>query len=521
MSVTDDKTQRYSLAPVDRTGVMFGLSGVQVVLLLSALVGASMSLVSGRSMLWSVAWFISVVCFAVLPVAGIPLVQQVPTVIRFIRTRPATKRSWIAAVPLLEVTAPSAPSLGTTTTPPKRSQIVLPKAMERQELLAVDPSRLAFYGRTAPIGIVWDRACGTVACTMRVAGSGFFLADAGEQDRMLAGWGEALAAFARRSSPVVQIRWSEWAAPAPAAEHRNWILDNLSPQPNQGAVDSYEDLVSNAGPLGTRHEILITVVVSMKQLIQLKSRRTGNRVEACIEAAITHTRLFGERLESCGLMVSGPLTPGELGQAIRSRLDPACIPVMDALSKTIGERTGVVSPKNLGPLSARNEWTYFQTDGCFHQAYVVSEWPLTPVPASWLRPLLTTESDEPRLFTTFLEPIGSKASRLAINKSLAKIESDVEQKQKAGFRIGAAQKRQQRAIETKEEELVSGHPEFGYAAVVIVSGRTLDSLARNAEQVTQAAGQAGIELRALHGRHDQAVCASLPLARSLVEKKWW
>jgi hypothetical protein len=513
--------RRYSLAPIDRTGVMFGLDGSQVGVLIVGLFGATFMLIGGASLQWPLLWVVLSVGLATAPTGGIPAVQQIPVLVRFVKSRPPKRRSWVAPVPLLEVISPSSPSPGTTGAPNKRSRVALPKAMEKQELLAVDPSGLGFLGRTAPVAVVWDRVCGTLAATIRVTGSGFALAEAGEQDRMLAGWGEALASFVREGTPVVQVRWSEWAAPAPAAQHRNWIAEHLSPNPDAGAIAAYEQLVSASGPLGTRHEVLLTVVVSMQSVRQPKQRRISTRVETAVEACLMHTRLFADRLEMLGLIVSGPLTPGELGESIRARLDPSCIPVMDRLSRTIGERTGVVSPSNLGPLSARNEWTWFQADTAYHRAYVVAEWPRTPVPASWMRPVLTSASDEPRTFTTFLEPIPAKVSRRAIDRSLAKIDSDSEQKQKAGFRIGAAQRRQRNAIEDREEELVSGHPEFGFSGIVIVTGKTLESLERNGEQVQQAAAQAGIELRELHGRHDQAVTASLPMARSLISKKWW
>ena len=499
---------------------MFGLSGAQVGVLGAGLLGASLMLTAGVSLLAAGAWFVGSVGFAVVPVAGIPLVGQVPTLLRFVRSRPVRRRSWIAPVPLLEVTSPSVPTEGTGRAP-GRARAALPKAMELQELLAVDPTGRGFLGRTAPVGVVWDRVSGTLAATVRVSGSGFVLAEPADQDRMLAGWGDALAVFVREGTPVVQIRWSEWAAPAPAAAHRAWIAEHLSPNPDPGAIGAYEQLVSRSGPLGTRHEVLLTVVVSMRSVRQPRHRHITTRVETAVDAVLAHTRLFAERLEGIGLAVTGPLAPGEIGETVRARLDPSAIAVMDRLSRSIGERTGVIAPSNMGPLSARSDWSWWQTDGCYHRALVVTEWPRLAVPAAWMRPVLLGACDEPRSFTTFLEPIALKVSRRAIDRSLAKLDSDAEQKQRAGFRIGAAQRRQRAAVEDREEELVSGHPEFGFSGIVCVCARTLDGLERNCEQVTQAAAQAGIELRALHGRHDQAVTASLPLARSLVTKKWW
>src|SRR5690606_7560487 len=48
-----------------------------------------------------------------------------------------------------------------------------------------------------PVGVVRDRAAGSVTALVRVHGYGFPLAAGVEQDQMLAGWGAALSPFAR------------------------------------------------------------------------------------------------------------------------------------------------------------------------------------------------------------------------------------------------------------------------------------------------------------------------------------
>ena len=63
----------------------------------------------------------------------------------------------------------------------------------------------------------------------------------------------------------------------------------------------------------------------------------------------------------------------------------------------------------------------------------------------------------------------------------------------------------------REEELVAGYAEIGYAGLVTVSARTLDELEEDAEIVEQLARESGMELRCLDGRQDTAWAAALPL----------
>ena len=123
-----------------------------------------------------------------------------------------------------------------------------------------------------------------------------------------------------------------------------------------------------------------------------------------------------------------------------------------------------------------------------------------------------------RTVSVFFEPIARSKSNRSIRREAAKIESDTDQRQQKGFRVGAAHRRAARAVEEREEELVAGYGEFSYAGVVTVTAATEAELDEATDQVTQVAASVGLELRPLHGRHDQAMAAVLPLARGLAPK---
>ena len=73
----------------------------------------------------------------------------------------------------------------------------------------------------------------------------------------------------------------------------------------------------------------------------------------------------------------------------------------------------------------------------------------------------------------------------------------------------------------REEELVAGYRELTYAGVVTVTARSVEDLERVSDDLCQKAGEQGLELRALHGRHDQAFAVGLPVGRGLASPSRW
>lgn len=123
-----------------------------------------------------------------------------------------------------------------------------------------------------------------------------------------------------------------------------------------------------------------------------------------------------------------------------------------------------------------------------------------------------------RTITVCFEPIPRSRSQRSIVRDAAKLASDVDHRNERGLRVGAHHRRAAQAVEEREDELVAGYGEFSYTAVVIVTGQTADQLDLASEQIIHAAAAVGVELRPLHGRHDQAVAATLPLARGFARR---
>ena len=499
MSATKAASERtwYRISPLDETGVFLGLSLVQLV------VGCAAALTGALLMV-----FVSVpvgalvvAMFGGLALArhtGEPVLHQLPTVGRLVRngTKP---RTWFEPLPLL----------GPTTNPKK-----LPPALARQELLTIDP---ATYGvdLDGPVAIIREQKSGLYAITLRVVGRQFGLQEPHAQDHQLAQWARVLHGFVAERPAIAQIRWSQWASPAGIEEQRTWLDRNLAQQHLPDVLASYQALLAELNGTATRHEVLLTLTTNPSR-VRMQRRHRRNRHRAVIETLLSETRLLIGRLDQAEL-TAHVLDPTEWSRAMRLRLDPSCRTILDRLARTLGNDAGI-SPDNVLPTSFVSARTSITIDDAMHRSYWTKEWPRLDVPGDWLRPLLTYAAHT-RNITVFFEPVPRSKSQRAITAQATKIEADVEHRTEKGFRVGARHRRAAQAVREREEELVAGHAELSFGAIVTITAPDLDALDRACTDTTQIAASVGIELRPLHGRHGEALLATLPCARTAIGKR--
>lgn len=490
----------YRLSPPDRTGWMFGLSLGQLLVVAAgvfagAVLMATVSVPAGFAIMAFLAGFGSV------RVHGTSLVALVPQFVRFVGVRQRADRAWVSRLPVLGGDERGAPG-----------------ALAGLELLVVDAAEFGAGAPGVQIAVSHDRRGSTVAATLRVSGRQFGLVERAEQDWLVSQWGNALQAFVSERSAVVSVRWSEWAAPAGLDEHRAWLAEHLAAEPLDDVRVAYDRLLREAGTNAIRHEVLATVTVHTGKV--RRGRRPGeDRLHAGIATLLREVKLFADRLDGARLQVSAPLSPTEWARAMRLRLDPSCRLGLDGRLRSLGEAAGACSPANAGPIAAESAWTAWHTDGSWHRALHVSDWPRLDVPAAWMSDLILYAGSV-RTVSVFFEPVTRSKSQRSIVRDAAKIESDAAHRAEKGFRVGAHHRRARRAVEEREEELVAGFAEFSYAGVVVVSAATLEKLDAVTAEITQVAASVGVDLRPLHGRHDIAVAATLPIARGLVPKEW-
>jgi hypothetical protein len=479
---------------------MFGLSLVQLLVVAVGVTAGTLLMVT-VSVPAGLAVMVTLGAFGAVKVHGMSVVELAPQGVRFLMASRTGNAAWLVVVPVLGGDARSAP-----------------RALAGLDLLIVDAGQVGVGAPGAKIAVSRDRRAGTVAATLRVSGRQFGLIERAEQDWMVSQWGTALQAFVNERTAVVSVRWSEWAAPAGLDEHRAWLAEHLAANPLDDVRDAYERLLQEAGSHATRHEVLVTVAVHCGK-VRASKRDGRDRLGPAVKALLGEVKLFAERLEGANLSVSAPLSPAEWARVMRLRLDPSCRLSLDGRVRSLGETAGACSLGNAVPLAAETTWAGWRTDGSWHRALYVADWPRLDVAAAWMADLMLYAGSV-RTIAVFFEPIARSKSQRSIVRDAAKIESDAAHRTEKGFRVGAHHRRAARAVEEREEELVAGYGEFSYAGVVTITSPSLDELDAATAEITQVGASVGLELRPLHGRHDFAVAATLPIARGLVPKEW-
>ena len=363
----------------------------------------------------------------------------------------------------------------------------------------------------ARVGIVHDRADGTVSLALRVHGEGFLVAAPDDQDYRIDAWGQALAQFCREGHPVVRVAWSHWLAPAGIEEHRAWLDQSLRAEPDEAMLAAYDEVLAIAGRSATRSEVLVTISVATART-KLLAHHRGDRLLAAIERLLEEADLFAGQLQRAGLVVSRPLPAGVLARAVRDRLDPTAMRRLDARGRSLGELSGIVSPHNGFPLVAEETRTEVRLDDTFHRAFRVAEWPRVAVRADWMAGFLCLP-DVVRACTVVFLPESRRLARRRANALATKVGATIDQKQDHGRRVGAEERRAQAAVEALDEELEAGAGMELFVGFVDVAAPSPEHLEAACEQVLQAAANAHLELRRLDFRHAEAIVCALPLGR--------
>ena len=474
--MTNGVQRTYRLAPPDRTGHVFGLGLDQLVMIGASTAFGSIAMIAGH-----VFAGIGVVAGgAVVGVGrwrGAPLTGWLPHAALYASQR-FGGRTWLAPTTLIGGSTNDVPSV-----------------FAGLSLIVVEPTSV--NGLKRPAVVTADAHTNMYAATLRVAGRTLALVDGDAQDLALSGWGAALQALVSERPTVCQLRWSEWTTNLGLDDHRRWINHNRAVDAVPEVADAYDELVDAASHVVRHHDVLVTVSV----------HDTGPDT---VDTLLRELRLLSQRLETAGLTASAPLGPDAWVRAMRLRLDPTSRFFQS--ERPLRVVVDQLSFAAAFPMAARSEWTYWATDNSLHRSLYVVEWPRSDVPATWLGELLQ-DDEGVRSVTVGFEPVPRSRSRRSIARDAAKIASDVEHRVERGFRVGAAHRRATRAVDEREAELVAGYGEFTYGGIVTLTATTIAELDGATERVTQRAASIGVELRALHGRHDIAACVALPVAR--------
>jgi hypothetical protein len=486
----------YHLPPRRSGTAWFGLTGPQV-----ALIGAgTATVVVGISTAGSpvgilVSVVVAGVCLlaAVVPVAGQPLYQLAPTVLAYQLGRLLGRGRWNQPLPRSTATgAAPPPARGRRSLARAGGQVAgMPPVLAGLEIVAVErPGWAADRRGLAPCGLVVDRRAGTTTVVLDVRSRAFTLLGSAGQHRQLAGWAKVLAQFGRET-PVARLGWTLRTVPATLTD------DDGGWPPAGGEIT-----------LGAGHELRLWLTIDARRL----RRGRISPTDAALAAAVALT----DRCRAAGFAVTGPLSPAELAAAVRRHADPAGLPPVAAGGRGLADRAGLagVHPALAAPLTIRARWDAVQIDGAWHRTFWVAGWPVLALRPGWLDPLLS-DVGATRTLTVLMEPLSAQSSRRRINTEAVSVDTQIQLRDRHAFRVPGHLGEAHEGIDRREAELHAGFGEYAYLGLLDLAAPDLDTLDDATAALVDHAARTGItDLRPLHGRHDVAWAATLPLGRA-------
>jgi hypothetical protein len=490
----------YRFGTLERRGIAGGLRSGQVVLLGGAClfaVAIFRRLPNATGLALAVLSILGACLATWLPVAGRTLDDWAPIVAAWIQARARGRLRHVSAMPRagarVNLVARTLSRVGE-----------LPRPLDRIELLAVP------LQDGLDLGVFADRRAETYTALALVRVRSFGLLAAAEQERRLERWGQLLASLARDGGPVRRVQIIERTLPHDEDQLRRWLelAGDLSHGRESLARQSYESLVASAADVTHDHEVVVAVQTDPRRSrSSVAAGRRLTRDEHGTRLALREISALAERLQSSDAGVAGLLTRDQCAWALRLAYAPHLRAHYSALRQ--------LEPGQLGPTAAEAKWDHYRCDGELHRSYWVAQWPRLEVGPAFLAPVLLSPTAV-RSFSVVVEPVPPARARLAVEAAVTSDEADEELRSERGFRTTARRRRQQAATRRRETELAEGHEELRFAGFITVSGRDLDDLDGNCDEVTQAAQQAYLDLQPMWGQQDSGfVCGGLPLCHGL------
>ena len=492
---------RYDFGPLERRALLLGLSGPQVgvfavTLGLVLTVMWSLAPPANVAVAFTLAAAAAAVCF--VPVAGRSVEQWTPVVVRWAWRRASGRHRFHSCAP----TSGHTSSGGLT--------VDLPDGLAGLSLFAAPG-----YSGDGEVGVVHDRRADTYTGLLAVAGHAFALLESADKQRLLGGWDDILRGFGGEASPVHRLQWIERTAPDDGDALGRDLRDRVAVPLEAPSVRSYLQLVDDAGPVSTSHEVYLAVAITPRRAGRLL-RQTGHTSKHAAAAAVLvdQLRLLEQRLLRADLTVAGPaLSPRMVARVLRLAVDP---PARTGMSRRTLHHpdTAGVDPANAWPIAADTTWRTHRTDSGWHATFWIAEWPRSPVGPDFFAGLLLSASTT-RTVSVTMEPVAAGQAVREVEHARTSELAEQQLRESRGFLTSYRKAREQDAVNRRAAELQAGYADFRFSGYVTVTAATDQRLDDACAQVTHAAAQSGLELRRLTGQQDLAFTWTMPLCRGL------
>jgi hypothetical protein len=420
--------------------------------------------------------------------SGEDVIELVPVVSRFLARRLQHKTTFSAAlVPYREADLPP-----------------LFAGIELQDLSPASEFSSA-PAAFRSVGLIIDKADGSLSVALRLHGTGFLLADHTEQDMRLACFGDALAGLSRDGGSVHRVMWSQFSARTSVEHARADLDEHRRADVDEALYDSYLEML---------HEIE-SELVTTEVLVVLSTPLGGARQQHLHSSAkrlLEEVENFRAALARAEIAVIGPLPAAAIARSLRDRVDPTSSARLDRRAFSLEDRLGLISPHNGFPLCIEEHKDSVVADNSWHRLYRIAEWPKLPVRADWLAPLLC-DRDVTRTMSIVFSPQPRRLARRDANAVATKVGAAIESSEMHGRRVGADQRRAQLAAEALDEELEHGAELELIVGLVDVIAPSRSELETACERLCASAAGLGLELRPVPYRQGEALVCALPLGR--------
>ena len=350
-------------------------------------------------------------------------------------------------------------------------------------------------GRGQRVGIVWNRATGTMAATLLLAPGGALLADRATVDRHVAGWGEVLASLANDSA-IRSAQVTIDLAPDPGSQIAEHVAARIAPGAPALAREVVSELAAAAPRLSSR--------VSTRMTLTLKPADRGRtRAESIAEAAAEVVRaLDALPIGTAGAEILRTASATDVCAIVRRAFDPSA---SDASAEDFNDLLWGES----GPVAADEMPGHYEHDGVFSASFVLLEAPRQRVAHSVLLPLLSPGA-YPRRVTLAYRTLSPEEAGDVLEREVAAGAVRAEYRRRTHRDATARDRADAERAERAALEEAAGAGLLQFSVLVTVTAPSLEELDDARAEVTKAAGRSRLKLRP--ARHAQAAvfAAGLP-----------
>lgn len=380
--------------------------------------------------------------------------------------------------------------------------VELPGALYGVSLSAVVPgehtTRPVDVDGSGPIGVITDkggRDSTSYTIVIEVAAPAVLLADVATRNGYAAAWQDLLDRVGRHDSSIAQLGIVEITVPD--ASRYDWFASNYAAveSGNAGLGEAswnYRAMLASASNEPV-HRMFVTVTVTDGSSRQSRRSIGGTAIDVLISEGHEIVAAL-RRLE---IVVIGWLSPEGIGRLVRGSYDP------DEHLSTLP-----ANPDLIGPMGARNGWSYYVHDASVSCTLWVAQLPSDLVECTLLAELMLLQGVNRRVAFAY-QPIPAEVAQRRIRSQRA---ADADPRTDDSDPTRALQ-----ATDTARlaRDLAAGATAHRAACYITVTASTIDELNAHVGELRRTAAAMGIALQVAYGTQDTAFSWTLPIGRGV------